>query len=127
MQSFYDPELGSLEDHISSSGFSLASLDLPGWFINADFKSLFATRAQWDAVAGAAPLQVDSDLASILSSRDPPPLDYFRHLDQIHRRKEWAVYTLLLEHSELEPILYVGSGTDGKDRVRVRYSGSPVA
>lgn len=122
MEDFYDPALGSVESHIDHSAFTLVDLDLPGWFINGDFKAIFASRSKWDSVVSNGPLQACSRMASVLSSVKPPGLDFFQDLPKLDGSKEWGVYTLLLEHPQLQPILYVGSGTDSEGGVQLRHS-----
>jgi hypothetical protein len=123
MEDSYDARLGSVESHIDAAGFQLVDLDLPAWYINSEIKVAFASRSAWDFVVSDAPLQVAPELASVLSSSQPPSLDFFRRLPKPPVLKVWAVYALILEHLELQPVLYIGSGTNAKGGVQARYTG----
>jgi hypothetical protein len=123
MEDFYDARFGSIESHIDAAGFRLVDLDLPSWYINSEIKAVFASRSDWDSVVSDAPLQVAPGLASLLSSSKPPSLDFFRGLPKPPASKLWAVYALILEHIQLPPILYIGSGTHARDGVQGRHTG----
>jgi hypothetical protein len=123
MEDFYDARFGSIESHVDAAGFQLVDLDLPSWYINSDIKVAFASRSHWDSVVSDAPLQIAPGLASVLSSSRPPSLDFFRRLPKPPASKLWAVYALILEHPQLQPVLYIGSGTHAKDGVQGRYTG----
>ncbi|QRD06273.1 hypothetical protein JI435_307780, partial [Parastagonospora nodorum SN15] len=123
MEDPYDARYGSIESHIDAAGFQLVNLNLPSWYINPDIKVAFASLSQWDNVVRDAPLQVAPGLAEVLSSSKPPGLDFFRRLPKPPASKLWAVYALILEHLELEPVLYIGSGTSASAGVQGRHTG----
>lgn len=123
MEALYDARLGSVESHIDAAGFRLVDLDLPSWYINSEIKVAFASRSMWDSVVSDAPLQVAPGLDSVLSTSTPPSLDFFRGLPKPAASKQWAVYALTLEHPQLQPMLYIGSGTHARDGVQGRHTG----
>lgn len=123
MEEFYDPSKGGVEAHIDAAGFELVSLELPNWYINPDIKVSFTSRASWDSNVRSAPLEVASEMATVLSSTTPPDLDFFRQLPkptQSRQSKQWAVYAGILEHPQLPPHLYIGSGTNAEGGVQTR-------
>lgn len=122
MQSFYDPASGSVEAHIDDAGFRLLDLSLPGWFISGQIKSLFPSRSRWDPICSMYPLSAAPGMASVLSSPTPPSIDYFHGLPIPSRQKRWAVYSLICQHPELPPILYIGSATNAEYGARSRYT-----
>ncbi|KAI1140747.1 hypothetical protein F5Y05DRAFT_374715 [Hypoxylon sp. FL0543] len=52
-------------------------------------------------------------MLEVLKSPGPPSVEFFRSLPR-PADKVWGVYALLLEHPELPPSVYIGSGTNAK-------------
>jgi hypothetical protein len=65
-------------------------------------------------------LEFAPGLLECLQSGSPPTVTWFKSL-QADCTKRWAVYCLLLEKPGDGPKIYIGSGTDKKDGVQVRF------
>ncbi|OQO03108.1 hypothetical protein B0A48_11363 [Cryoendolithus antarcticus] len=121
MESLYQAHSHRVQSHIDDAAFRLLSLDLPGWYINADIKTIFAQRLVWDSVVSSSPLHVALGLDSVLSSETPPTIRFFKNLPSPSKTiKQWGDYAVVLEHPRSPPKLYIGSGTDATDSIRRR-------
>lgn len=124
MEALYKSNLNRNQTLLDDIAFDLVNLDLPKWYINADIKVAFRTRAMWDSVvSSSSPLTPAPGLEEVLSGSSPPSIDYFKTLPQPSKsQKQWAVYALVLEKLDCKPKLYVGSGTNALDSVKARFA-----
>lgn len=65
-------------------------------------------------------LEFAPGLLECLQSGSPPTVAWFKSLPG-NCGKRWAVYCLLLEKPGEEPKIYIGSGTDKKDGLQIRF------
>ncbi|KAM5382804.1 hypothetical protein ACJZ2D_002195 [Fusarium nematophilum] len=97
----------------------LACLDAPSWFINPDFKAVFADRSVYDDLLALCPLSVAPGLAGVLAASTPPSSSVFTTLPGV-AEKSWAVYGLWFVKPGEVPKLYCGSGTSSVGGVQSR-------
>lgn len=123
MEARYQSNLGSLETYVDDAAFRLLSLELPRWYINPDIKVVFLDRAAWDSVVDSSPLSFAPGVDQVLSSTEPPSINFFRTLPTPSKtRKQWGIYALVLERPGCTPILYIGSGRNAEGRIQARHT-----
>jgi hypothetical protein len=98
----------------------LVTLDVPSWYINPVFKTLFSDRSNYDSVAASSPLTMAPRMDDVLSEADPPSLNFFLSLPEEPEGKHWGVYALTMEKDGCDPCVYIGSGTNADLGVRAR-------
>jgi hypothetical protein len=59
-------------------------------------------------------------LFEVMQAADPPPISFFQGLPTNVEGK-WAVYAIVLQKQDAMDLVYIGSGTDSKGGVRVRF------
>lgn len=113
-------QLDAVQTQIEDLTFNLVSIDAPSWYINPDFRTLFKDRSSYDSVANCAPIEVAPGLADVLSSPEPPSVDFFLSLPGIPLHKIFAIYCIVLLKAGCKALLYFGSGTEQYDGAEKR-------
>ena len=122
----------ALESVIDAATHEILTMDLPQPFVNPAIRTFFAERAAYDNVSAMSPLSFPPTLGDTLSAAEPPPVEWFRALARPEPTdaKVWAIYALLLEHEDLPPALYIGSGTSAEvgfsRRIQSYFTSSPT-
>ena len=77
---------------------TLVSNETPGWYMNPDFKFLFADedRSNLDSIYDSCQLELAETLPSVLNNNKPPPFSFFKGLPA-PIRGVWAVYAVAME------------------------------
>ncbi|PSK57848.1 ATP synthase subunit beta, mitochondrial [Elsinoe australis] len=113
-------QLDAVQTQIEDLTFNLVSIDAPSWYINPDFRTLFKDRSSYDSVANCAPIEAAPGLADVLSSPEPPSVDFFLSLPGIPLSKIFAIYCIVLLKAGCKALLYFGSGTEQYDGAEKR-------
>lgn len=112
----------SITKFLDDQAHLLACLDAPSWFINPDYKAVFADRSVYDDLSAQCPLSVAPGLESVLSASTPPSSSVFTSLPGVPAEKSWGVYGLWFVKPGEVPKLYCGSGTGSVGGVRNRLN-----
>lgn len=112
----------SVVKFLDDQAHQLACLDAPSWFINPDFKAIFADRSDYDDLLALCPLSVAPGLADVLAASTPPSSSVFTTLPSVPAEKSWGVYGLWLVKPGEVPMLYCGSGTSSVEGVQQRLA-----
>ena len=116
-------DLDSTVRQVEDLTYSLVTVPSPGWYINPVFSLLFEDRSTWNSIGACSPLTLAPALYNVLSSAEPPTLDFFFTLPKPPAEKVWGVYALVLEKAGFKSMLYVGSGTNATNGVVSRLGG----
>lgn len=114
-------DLDAISTLVDDMTFSLVSLDVPHWYINPSFSILFDARSSFDSIAACSPLTFPSNLHEVLTSSEPPSINFFKSLP-LPDDKIWAIYVIVMEKDGCTPRLYIGSGTDAQYGVHNRLA-----
>ena len=93
----FDIEVGG-EEQVLELVHNLVSLDTPAWYMNPDFKVLFADedRNNLDSIADSCELELAPTLTPVLESHKPPSFSFFKNLPA-PQPDVWAVYCIAME------------------------------
>ena len=75
---------------------TVVSCDSPSWYINPDFKLLFAERVNLESMYDACQLELAPTLPDVLNNTTPPPFSYFKSLPK-PIDGVWAIYAVAME------------------------------
>jgi hypothetical protein len=104
----------------------LNDVGLPARVVSWQIYTLLPDHATWDSVVNDQPLSLAPGLMEVLRSPSPPSVAFLKGLPDCNKGsqpRQWAIYVLVFEKPGCQPLVYVGSGTDAKNRVRCRFSG----
>lgn len=87
---------------------------------NGLYKQLFFDKVVLSDVASAASLCFAPDLLETIQAREPPEVNFFKTLPS-DARKRWGVYALVLEKTGCDSLVYIGSGTEARRGVLMRW------
>ncbi|KAG4415314.1 hypothetical protein IFR04_011569 [Cadophora malorum] len=113
-------ELDVAHQLVDDLTWALLATDAPDWYINPTFKVVFPERSVYDSIAACSPLTLCPNLYDVLTSSEPPSIEFFKSLPEIDG-KMWAIYCVTLEKTGHKPELYIGSGTEAEYGVILRF------
>lgn len=111
--------LDAVHQMVDDLTWNLLNIDAPHWYINPDFTVVFGERSAYDSIAACSPLSFPPNLHDVLTSSQPPSLDFFKSLPN-PTGKMWGIYGCTLEKAGCNSKLYIGSGTEAEYGVSAR-------
>jgi hypothetical protein len=99
----------------------MLQIDAPDWYINPAYRLVFSERSAYDSIAACSPIIFPPNLHDVLTSSQPPGIDFFKSLPK-PTGKMWGVYGLTLEKAGCNSKLYIGSGTNTEQGVSGRLA-----
>jgi hypothetical protein len=114
-------EIDAAHQMVDDLTWKLLKIDAPDWYMNPAFKVVFPERSAYDSIAACSPLTFPPNLHDVLTSSQPPSIDFFKSLPK-PTGKMWAVYGNTFEKAGHKPQLYIGSGTEADYGVSARLS-----
>lgn len=112
-------DLDAVHQMVDDLTWNLLNIDAPDWYINPAFEVVFGERSAYDSIAACSPLSFPPNLHDVLTSSQPPSLDFFKPLPK-PTGKMWGVYACTFEKTGCRSKLYIGSGTDADYGVSTR-------
>jgi hypothetical protein len=73
-------DLDDLSQLVDDLTYELVNITAPDWYLNPEFRVLFAERSTYDSIAGCSPLTFAPTLHDALTSPEPPSIDWFKAL-----------------------------------------------
>lgn len=73
-------DLDAAHQLVDDLTWELLTIDAPDWYINPSFKAVFPERSTYDSIAACSPLTLDPSLHNVLTSSQPPSIDFFKSL-----------------------------------------------
>ena len=85
------------EQHRSNSAHTVVRTDTPAWYINPEFKVLFAdeNRQNLESIFFVTEVELDVNVSLVIQHDEPPPFDFFESLPPPTEEK-WAVYAVTM-------------------------------
>ena len=89
-----------VEEHVLGLMHAVASIEVPTWYRNPNFKILFAdeNRCNLESLSDACQLEFADTLPPVLNSDKPPPFSFFKGLPK-PTGERWAIYVVAMEQA----------------------------